>query len=329
MNFFSGSQLAVAIEDLANQELLESEEILADRIVREIAALLPLKEAEVPRKLINGFMRGSTSFNDDQLADELSRLQRTIDDNQDPMLIVAVVKNAIDRERRDIHIKRTQKSAVRQILRAVKDDLELVETTRPGIVDSFIRTKDDLLVTEIHNEGQIFDWANRVQRLFEDLFVSEDKSSPSKSIKPKGIVTRLAANNYANSWTRFIQERTSQISELAQTSKPLMTQSFVESSFAYNLKRDTTFRQPSSESIKVRIENSGQGAVKFEKTWSSKSEAKAGMNAFFSLLTTLVDPKERIDLVEISIESTNGISLSLQEVTQGKIKETLDKLLSV
>jgi hypothetical protein len=42
-----------------------------------------------------------------------------------------------------------------------------------------------------------------------------------------------------------------------------------------------------------------------------------------------VDPKERIDLVEISIESTNGISLSLQEVTQGKIKETLDKLLSV
>jgi hypothetical protein len=78
----------------------------------------------------------------------------------------------------------------------------------------------------------------------------------------------------------------------------------------------------------VRIENSGQGAVKFEKTWSSKAEAKAGMNSFFALLTTLVDPNERIDLVEISIESTNGVSLSLQEVTQDKIKETLDKVLS-
>ncbi len=329
MNFFSGSQLAVAIEDLANQELLISEEKLADRLVREITAHLPLKEDEVPRKLINGFMRGSTSFNDEQLAEELSRLQRTLDDHQDPMLIVAVVKNAIDRERKDIHIKRTQKSAVRQILRAVKDDLELVETNRPGMIASFIRTRDDLLVIDLHNDSQIFDWANQVQRLFEDLFVSDDKFSPSKSFKPKGIVTRLAANNYANSWTRFIQERTSQIFELAQTSKPLMTQSFVESSFAYNLKRDTSFRQPRSESIKVRIENSGQGAVKFEKTWSSKSEAKDGMSAFFSLLTTLVDPNERIDLVEISIESTNGISLSLQEVTQGKIKETLDKLLSV
>ncbi len=328
MNFFSGSQLAVAIEDLANQELLNSEEMLADRLVREITTHLPLKEDEVPRKLINGFMRGSTSFNDEQLSEELSRLQRTINDQQDPMLIVAVVKNAIDRQRRDIHIKRTQKSAVRQILRAVKDDLELVETTRPGMIDSFMRTKDDLLVTEIHNDNQIFDWANQVQRLFEDLFVSDDSSSPSKSFKPKGIVTRLAANNYVNSWTRFIQERTSQIFELAQVSKPLMTQSFVESAFSSNIYKTSSMRLPKSESIKVRIENGGQGAVKFEKIWSSKSEAKAGMNAFFSLLTTLVDPNERIDLVEISIESTNGVSLSLQEVTQDKIKETLDKVLS-
>lgn len=328
MNFFSGSQLAVAIEDLANQELLNSEEMLADRLVREITTHLPLKEDEVPRKLINGFMRGSTSFNNEQLSEELSRLQRTINDQQDPMLIVAVVKNAIDRERRDIHIKRTQKSAVRQILRAVKDDLELVETTRPGMIDSFMRTKDDLLITEIHNDIQIFDWANQVQRLFEGLFVSDDSFSPSKSFKPKGIVTRLAANNYVNSWTRFIQERTSQIFELAQVSKPLMTQSFVESAFSSNIYKTGSMRLPKSESIKVRIENSGQGAVKFEKTWSSKSEAKAGMNAFFALLTTLVDPNERIDLVEISIESTNGVSLSLQEVTQDKIKETLDKVLS-
>lgn len=328
MNFFSGSQLAVAIEDLAHQELLNSEEILADRIVREIVNQLPLNEHEIPRKLINGFMRGSTSFNDERLTEEMSRFQRTVNDHQDPVLVVAVVKNAIDRERKDIHIKRTQKSAVRQVLRALKDDLELVPHARPGMIESFMRTKDGLLEKEFNADYQILDWTHQVQRLFEDLFVSDDKSSSSISIRPKGIVTRLAANNYANSWTRFVQERTSQISELAQISKPLMTQSFVESTFASNLKRVPGISSLRPESIKVRIENSGQGAVKFEKTWSSKSEAKAGMNAFFSLLTTLVEPNERIDLVEISIESTNGVSLSLQEVTQVKIKETLDKLLS-
>ena len=328
MNFFSGSQLAVAIEDLANQELLDSEEILANRLVREIAVHLPLEEHEVPRKLVNGFMRGSTSINDVQLGQWIREHKGTSDDAQDPMLIVALIKGAVERERKDIHIKRTQKSAVRQILRALKEDLNSVRTTRTGMNASFVKTQQDLLLENVSDLVGIFDWAMRVQRLYEDLFVDYENSETTNSIKPKGIVSRLAASNYGNSWTKFLKDRINQVSELAVTSKPLMTQSFVESSFAYDLKQDATFRKPISESIKVRIENSGQGAVKFEKTWSSKSEAKAGVNAFFALLSTLVDPNERIDLVEISIESTNGVSLSLQEVTQAKIKETLDKVLS-
>jgi hypothetical protein len=222
MTFFSGSQLAVAIEVLANRELLESEEILGDRITRELCTHLPVRAEDFPRKLINGFLRGSTTIKDEQLADEIAILQRKLDDRQDPMLVVALVKHSIDRERKDIHIKRTQKSAVRQILRAVKDDLELVETTRQGMVDSFTRSKDDLLVTEINSEGQIFEWANQVQRLFEDLFVSDDKDSHSSNFKRKGVVTRLAANNYANSWFRFIKEKSSELYQLAQVSKPLM-----------------------------------------------------------------------------------------------------------
>lgn len=324
MTFFSGSQLAVAIEDLANRELLESEEILGDRITRELCTHLPVRAEDVPRKLINGFMRGSTTIKDEQLADEIAILQRKLDDRQDPMLVVALVKHSIDRERKDIHIKRTQKSAVRQILRAVKDDLDLVEITRTTMVGSFKRTKDDLLSIEIHSESQIFDWADQVQRLYEDLFVSEDKSSPTNSFKPRGIVSRLAASNYSNSWFRFIKERSHQIFELAPISKPLMTQSVVENSLSYKLLREPTLRIPSPESVRVSITNGGQGIFQ---TWTSKAEARKELPSFISLLSTLVDGDDAIESVEISIAATNEINISLKAVTQSKIEKTLSKLL--
>ncbi len=325
MTFFSGSQLAVAIEDLANRELLESEDILGDRITRELCTHLPVRAEDVPRKLINGFMRGSTTIKDEQLADEIAILQRKLDDRQDPMLVVALVKHSIDRERKDIHIKRTQKSAVKQILRAVKDDLDLVETTRSTMIASFKRTKDDLLVVEIHSEGAVFDWADQVQRLYEDLFVSDDKSSLTNSFKPRGIVSRLAASNYSNSWIRFIKERAHQIYELAPLSKPLMTQSLVESSLSFKLKRESTQRGPSHESIRVSITNDGQGIFQ---TWASKAEARRELSSFISILSTLVDVDDEIESVEISIATTNEINISLKAVTQSKIEKTLSKLLS-
>ena len=331
MNFFSGSQLAAAIEDLATLELTQAELILSERIVAQLCSHLPLHSEEIPKKLINGFMRGSTAFNDEQIADEIYRLQRQSTDRQDPMLIVGIIKNSLERERKEIHIRRTQKSAVRQILRAVKDDLENTVTTKPSMVSSFMRSQQDLLTQEIASSEATYIWADRVLELYTDLFVDVNNSLTDTNFKPKGIVSRLAANNYGNAWMRFVKEHMTQLYEKAQVSKPIATTSLMESAFGsdFNLNR-TNYNQPpkQGESIRVVIENSGQGAVKFEKTWSSKSDAKAGMNAFFALLTTLVDPNERLDLVEISIESTNGISLSLQEVTQDKIKETLDKLLS-
>jgi hypothetical protein len=244
------------------------------------------------------------------------------------MLIVAILKNAVERERKDIHIKRTQKSAVRQILRALKEDLNSVSTTRSGMSTSFVKTQQDLLLEDVGDHGHFFDWAMRVQSLFEDLFVDYGNTIDSSSFKPKGIVSRLAANNYGNSWMRFIKERTNQIYELAVTSKPLMTQSFFDDNYSSNTFKENSLSLPAPESVRVRIENSGQGAIKFEKTWSSKAQARQELKAFLSLLNTLIDASERIDLVEISIESNNGISLSLQEITQSKIEETLNKLIS-
>jgi hypothetical protein len=107
-----------------------------------------------------------------------------------------------------------------------------------------------------------------------------------------------------------------------------MTQSFFDDNYSSNTFKENSLSLPAPESVRVRIENSGQGAIKFEKTWSSKAQARQELKAFLSLLNTLIDASERIDLVEISIESNNGISLSLQEITQSKIEETLNKLIS-
>ena len=331
MNFFSGSQLAVAIEDLANRELSQAELILSERIIDQICEHLPYRRVDVPRRLINGFMRGSTAIKDEQLAEEIQGLLRQVDLKQDSLLLVSIIKNSLDRERKDLHIRRTQKSAVRQVLRAIKDDLENTPTTKPEMVSSFVRSQQELLSKEIKDAGAVYTWADDVLSLYLDLFANLDKSLSHAVFNPKGIVSRPAANNYGNGWMRFIKDHLSELYETAVTSKPLFSSVFVDSAFGsdFNLNRTNYNQSPKqTESIRVVVENSGQGAVKFEKTWSSKSEAKAGMNAFFALLTTLVDPNERIDLVEISIESTNGVSLSLQEVTQDKIKETLDKLLS-
>lgn len=328
MNFFSGSHLAVAIEDLANQELLESEEILADLIVREISKLLPLRQEDVPRKLINGFMRGSTTIKDEQLSFEIANLQRKLDDRQDPILLVAAVKNSVEHNRKDIHIKRTQKSAVRQILRALKEDLNSVATTKSGTSASFVKTQQDLLAENITDQGLLFDWAMRTQRLYEDLFVDYENSETTNSFRPKGIVSRLAASNYGNSWNRFIKEQKNQIYENATTGRPLMANSMIEPSYSSNVIRSRPLRAANSESIKVRIEKNGQNAIKFEKSWTGKPQARKDLRAFLSLLSTLLDEHELIDLAEISTDSDNGFSISLKEVTQMKIKDTLSKVLA-
>jgi hypothetical protein len=331
VNFFSGSQLAVAIEDLANRELSQAELVLSERIIDQICEHLPYRRVDVPRRLINGFMRGSTAIKDEQLSDEIQGLLRQVDLKQDPLLLVSIIKNALDRERKDLHIRRTQKSAVRQVLRAIKDDLENTPTTKPEMVSSFIRSQQELLSKEIKDAGAVYTWADDVLSLYFDLFADLDKSITHATFNPKGIVSRPAANNYGNAWMRFIKDHLSELFETAATSKPLMSSAYMDSSFgsSFNLNRSSHVSEPrSQEVIRVAIENTGQGAIKFEKKWSSKSEAREGLTAFFALLTTLVDPNERIDLVEISIESTNGVSLSLQEVTADKIKNTLNKLLS-
>jgi RNase P protein component len=270
-------------------------------------------------------MRGSTTIKDDLLAREFIILQSSLNDRQDPMLLVSIVKNEVQRERKDIHIKRTQKSAVRQILRALKEDINSVSTTRPGMEASFVKTQQELLLQDIRQQDQLIDWAMRTQRLYEDLFVDYENTDSSSSFKPKGIVSRLAASNYGNSWMKFIKERADQILAIAPTSKPLMSNSMIESTFRTDMFGLSPTRPASSESIRVSIRNGGQGITQ---TWASKAEARKELPSFISLLSTLVDADNEIESVEISLAATNEISINLKGVTQSKVEQTLTKLLS-
>ena len=334
MNFFSGSQLAVAIEVLATQQLLESEDILAERIIQEITSALPLRAEDIPKKLINGFMRGSTSFKEDQLADELmllqSRIGLTVGDLNDALSMVTHIKYSLERERKDIHIKRTQKSAIKQVLRFLKDDLHESPEMNPVSLSDYIRTHQELLEQRFSDSNEIEYWSAHVLHMFNGIFVDHSDLSTSNLRKPKNQISEKAAINYSNAWNRFIDANRRELFEQAVISKPL-PQHFSNIS-NYQKPQETSFDMVqtfnASQTIRVLIENSGQGAIKFEKTWASKSEARKDLKAFLSLLNTLVDSGERIDLFEVSIESTNGISLTLQEVFQSKIEETLNKVLS-
>lgn len=334
MNFFSGSQLAVAIEDLANQQLLESEDVLAERIVQELTTALPIHAGNIPKKLINGFMRGSTSFKEDQLAYEISllgaKLGLTIGDLNDALSIVTHIKYSLERERKDIHIRRTQKSAIKQVLRFLKEDLDDTNPLEPFDLQEFKRKQQDLLELQISDPGEIYFWADHVLHMYHGVFVDFGGPSGHSNRKQKNKISESAATNYSNAWMRFIENNSRLLCEKAQISKPL-PQHFSNIS-NYQKPQETSFDMVqtfnASQTIRVLIENSGQGAIKFEKTWASKSEARKDLKAFLSLLNTLVDSNERIDLFEVSIESTNGISLTLHEVFQPKIEETLNQVLA-
>lgn len=334
MNFFSGSQLAVAIEDLANQQLLESEEILAERIVQELTTALPLRVEDIPKKLINGFMRGSTSFKEEQLAGELTLLERklgqTIGDFSVALSIVTHIKYALERERKDIHIKRTQKSAIRQVLRFLKDDLSEVSEMNLTSLSDYVRTQHELLEQQFSDSNEIEYWSAHVLHMFNGIFVDHSESSNLSIRKSKTLISQKAAINYSNAWNRFIDTNRRELFERASSSKPLPQHfsNYSNSQRRSSISADMVENSGSSDSIRVLIENTGSGAIKFEKTWASKSEARKELKAFLSLLNTLVDSKERIDLFEVSIESTNRISLTLQEVFQSKIEETLNQVLA-
>jgi len=334
MNFFSGSQLAVAIEDLANQQLLESEEILAERIIQEITFALPFRAEDIPKKLINGFMRGSTSFKEDQLAGELTLLERklgiTLGDFNDALSIVTHIKFSLERERKDIHIRRTQKSAIKQVLRYLKEDLEQTSQMRSFDLETFVTNQSKLLEQDFSELMEIESWAAHVLHMFHGVYVDFDEQDSSPSSRPKNKISQAAAMNYSNAWNRFIDANSRQLFELAQQSKPLPQHFSSDTNFQVSSKKiiNSSINLSSRQAIRVLIENTGSGAIKFEKTWASKSEARKELKAFLSLLNTLVDSKERIDLFEVSIESTNGISLTLQEVFQSKIEETLSHLLA-
>jgi sugar/nucleoside kinase (ribokinase family) len=79
MEIVSGMKIAAAIDDLATNDLENAEQELADQLADKIAETFGVSHELIPKRLINGMMRGSTSLKLDQIVDE--RLENLISES--------------------------------------------------------------------------------------------------------------------------------------------------------------------------------------------------------------------------------------------------------
>jgi hypothetical protein len=211
MEIVSGMKIAAAIDDLATTDLEDAEQALADQLTEEIAETFGVSYELIPKRLINGMMRGSTSLKLDQIVDEIHRMQGRINDDRDAESLATQILNSVERQRRDIHRQRTARSAVRQVLRALSSEALRSPSFEEWNSSSLIRMQSELQDQSINSPQEIFEWGALVLRLYYDLFVEQGKQDSSLIRKPKGQVSQGAAKNYASAWNRFIDEKANEI----------------------------------------------------------------------------------------------------------------------
>jgi hypothetical protein len=219
MEIVSGMKIAAAIDDLATNGLENAEQALADQLADEIAETFGVSHELIPKRLINGMMRGSTSLKLDQIVDEIHRMQGRINDDRDAESLATQILNSVERQRRDIHRQRTARSAVRQVLRALSSEALRSPSFEEWNSSSLIRAQSELQDQSINSPQEIFEWGALVLRLYYDLFVEQGKQDSSLIRKPKGQVSQGAAKNYASAWNRFIDEKANEIYLHAQSGR--------------------------------------------------------------------------------------------------------------
>jgi hypothetical protein len=364
MEIVSGMKMAAAIDDLATNDLENAEQEMAEQLAEEISETFGVDPETVPQRLINGMMRGSTSLNLNQIVEEIHRMQGRTNDSRDAEALATRILNNVERQRKDIHRQRIQRSAIRQVLRALSSD----SLRSPGIEEwnssSIFRMQSELNEIEIHGPDEVYNWASAVLRLYYDIFVETGDRDSSLTRKSKGLVSQGAAKNYSSAWTRFIEENESLIFSHAQQSRIVVDQSVKKSRSEYveptsfNIQRmsmappsvtqnsyltkeapakDEMDRMPdplvkqASENVSVAVTElkDGQKPVRREMSWPSKESALMGLNKFFIVVESLVPNNARIDLVEISM-TVNGQTetLTLEEIDPAGLKSMLQALLT-
>jgi hypothetical protein len=219
MEIVSGMKIAAAIDDLATNDLENAEQELADQLADKIAETFGVSHELIPKRLINGMMRGSTSLKLDQIVDEIHRMQGRINDDRDAESLATGILDSVEKQRRDIHRQRTARSAVRQVLRALSSEALRSPSFEEWNSSSLIRMQSELQDQSINSPQEIFEWGALVLRLYYDLFVEQGKQDSSSIRKPKGQVSQGAAKNYASAWNRFIDENANEIYLHAQSGR--------------------------------------------------------------------------------------------------------------
>jgi hypothetical protein len=364
MEIVSGMKIAAAIDDLATNDLENAEQEMAEQLAEEISETFGVDPGSVPQRLINGMMRGSTSLKIDQIVEEIHRMQGRINDSRDAEALATRILNSVEQQRKGVHRQRIQRSAIRQVLRALSSD----SLRSPGIEDwnssSIFRLQSELNDREIHGPHEVYEWASAVLRLYQDIFVESGERDSSLTRKSRGLVSQGAAKNYSSAWTRFIEENEAVIFSHAEqsyivTDKSLKKQeseyidpissnlqkiSITPPSFAQetSVAKDSPARfstnQSLATSIKHHSENvsvtvsefkNGEKPKRIEQNWPSKENALMGLGKFFIVIESFVPNKSRIDQVEISItvnEQTE--TLTLEEIDPAGLKSMLQALLT-
>lgn len=363
MEIVSGMKIAAAIDDLATNNLETAEQEMAEQLAEEISQTFEVDPKTVPQRLINGMMRGSTQLKMDQIVEEVHRMQGRINDGRDAESLATRILNNVERQRKDIHRQRIQRSAVRQVLRSLSSD----SMRSPGIEEwnssSIFRMQNELAEREIQDPSDIYNWASSVLRLYYDIFVEAGERDSSITRNSKSQVSQGAAKNYSSAWIRFIEEneqyifshaQNSRLSENpSQNSKPdfgktlrisnnLMSMSppsyireeplakEVPLSYEMNRAPEPAAKKDSDNvSVAVTELKSGEKPKRREMTWPSKASALQGLEKFFIVIENLVPNNARLDLVEISM-TTNGATetLTLEEIDPAGLKAMLEALLT-
>jgi hypothetical protein len=356
-------KMAVAIDDLATNNLENAEQEMAEQLAEEISETFEVDPETVPQRLINGMMRGSTQLKMDQIVEEIHRMQGRINDGRDAESLATRILNNVERQRKDIHRQRIQRSAIRQVLRALSSD----SLRSPGIEEwnssSIFRMQSELTEREIQDPSEIYNWASAVLRLYYDIFVETGERDSSITRNSKSQVSQGAAKNYSSAWIRFIEEneqyifshaQNSRLSENpSQKSKPdfdntlsisnnLMSMSppsyireeplAKEVPMSYEMNRaPKPASKKDSDNISVAVTElkSGEKPKRREMTWPSKASALQGLEKFFIVIENLVPNNARLDLVEISM-TVNGATetLTLEEIDPAGLKAMLEALLT-
>jgi hypothetical protein len=363
MEIVSGMKMAAAIDDLATNNLENAEQEMAEQLAEEISQTFGVDPKTVPQRLINGMMRGSTQLKMDQIVEEIHRMQGRINDGRDAESLATRILDNVERQRKDIHRQRIQRSAIRQVLRALSSD----SMRSPGIEEwnssSIYRAQTELNEREIQDPSEINNWASSVLRLYNDIFVESGERDSSITRNSKSQVSQGAAKNYSSAWIRFIEENEQYIFSHAQNSRlsenpsqnsksdfgntlrisnnimSMSPPSYIEEkSLAKEVRlSDAMDRAPKpavkqdSDNVSVAVTElkSGEKPKRREMTWPSKTSALQGLEKFFIVIENLVPNNARLDLVEISMTVSGATeTLTLEEIDPAGLKAMLEALLT-